>query len=126
MGLGFALVLLAEGLGPGLDSTPARRRRVATSERGREEEKKGRGGRDWREKERVSGRRAETPGKKAKATWDRIEERKEGRVRKGGGEIEGRKGALAGRGRSELHLARKSGVQPRGPSQRWRLDDAQR
>ena len=59
----FALVwLLVKGLGPGLDSMPARRRRIATSERGREEEKKkGRAGGLWQKRVRVSGRRAETP-----------------------------------------------------------------
>ena len=41
----FAFVwLLVKGLGPGLDSMPARRRRIATSERGRRGEKKGREG----------------------------------------------------------------------------------
>ena len=42
--VGLALAwLLVKGLGPGFDSMPARRRRVATSERGREEERKRRG-----------------------------------------------------------------------------------
>ena len=42
--VGLALAwLLVKGLGPGFGSIPARNRRVATNERGREEERKRRG-----------------------------------------------------------------------------------
>ena len=65
--VGLALAwLLVKGLGPGFGSIPARNRRVATSKRGRVEEKKGEEeGGLWQKRVRVSGRRAETPEKKA-------------------------------------------------------------
>ena len=47
---GVALVLLLEGLRPGFGSMPERRSRIATSERGREEEKEKREGMGWRQK----------------------------------------------------------------------------
>ena len=69
--------LLVQGLGPGLDSTPARSRRVATSARGREEEKKkGIVGSLWQKRVRVSGRRSETPEKKATVEKERVGVRK--------------------------------------------------
>ena len=83
--VGLALAwLLVKGLGPGFGSMPARRRRVATSERGREEEKKRGEVGGWQKRVRVSGRRAETPEKKAT-----VEEKRVG-VKKGRSwEIEG-------------------------------------
>ena len=46
----MALVLLVEGLGPGFGSMPERKSRIATSERGREEEKEKREEIGWWQK----------------------------------------------------------------------------